>query len=228
MMSKNKIIKIIFVGVFAFGFIGSLPQSARAQTADRALLLAQVEAVKRQILLLQIQLIQMRIFALQEQLALLNLGKKSVTDAQSSFIDLIYPVGGEKLENRRGYYILWEARGVDKVSIELQTSESARIIAENIPANEGRWYWNTGSIAGDSYRLRVFDATNPEIAGRMSKTFLVFDNSLKNKCADGTVAGRCSSDKPKLCFDVEIGLIDACKSCGCPAGMFCAADSKCR
>lgn len=46
-------------------------------------------------------------------------------------------------------------------------------------------------------------------------------------CSDGTVVGYCSSVKPKLCFDKELGLVDACHSCGCPAGLACGDDSKC-
>jgi len=223
MIGKNKIIEIILIAIFAFGVFALPAQPARAQTADRAALLAQIEAVKRQILILQIQLIEMRIYDLQVQL-----GQLPPAPSPAVFIDVLWPAGDEKLENRRGYYILWEAQGVDKVSVELKTPESARVIAQNIPAAEGRWYWNTGSIAGDSYRIRVFDAANSQISGETAKTFLVFDNSLKNKCVDGTIAGQCSTEKPKLCFDVEIGLVDACKSCGCPAGKFCGADSKCR
>lgn len=219
MIGKNKIIEIALIAIFAFGIFALSTQPARAQTADRAALLAQIEAVKRQILILQIQLIEMRIYDLQIQLGQLS---------PAVFIDVLWPAGDEKLENWRGYYILWEAQGVEKVSVELKTQESARVIAQNIPAAEGRWYWNTGSIAGDSYRIRVFDAANPQISGETVKTFLVFDNSLKNKCVDGTIAGQCSAEKPNLCFDVEIGLVPACKSCGCPAGKYCGADSRCR
>lgn len=223
MVIKNKIIEIILIAIFAFGAFALPVRPALAQTADRGALLAQIETVKRQILLLQIQLIEMKIYELQVQLAQLP-----QAPSPAVFVDVLWPAGDEKLENRRGYYVLWEAQGVENVSVELKTPESARVIAQNIPAAEGRWYWNTGSIAGDSYRIRIFDAANPKVAGETPKTFLVFDNSLKNKCTDGTVAGECSAEKPKLCFDVEIGLVDACNSCGCPAGKYCGPDSKCR
>jgi|GEM_PF-1434078 len=48
-----------------------------------------------------------------------------------------------------------------------------------------------------------------------------------DSCSDGTIVGYCSSTKPMLCFDKEIGLVDACHSCGCPAGKVCGDDSKC-
>ncbi len=212
--------KIIVSGLLALAIFFAAAGPGAAQYENQAALLVQIEEVKRQILILQIQLIQTKIYDLQIQLAQLQLSP--------AFVDVIWPAGEENLENRHYYYILWEAQGVENVSIELKTPGSTRVIAENVPAAEGRWYWNTGGIAGDSYRIRIFDAANPKIAGETAKAFTIFDNSLKNKCVDGTVAGQCSADKPKLCFDTEIGLIDACKSCGCPSGQYCGTDSKCR
>ncbi|MFZ3099729.1 MAG: hypothetical protein WA103_00645 [Minisyncoccales bacterium] len=217
---KTRIAKVVGAAMLSAAIAFSVLPCNICNAFSQQELLAQVEEVKRQILVLQIQLIQTKIYDLQIQLAQLQLSP--------AFVDVIWPAGGEKLENRHYYYILWEARGVENVSIELKTPGSTRVIAENVPAAEGRWYWNTGSIAGDSYRIRIFDAANPKIAGETAKAFTIFDNSLKNKCVDGTVAGQCSADKPKLCFDVEIGLVDACKSCGCPSGQYCGTDSKCR
>jgi len=217
---KTRIAKVVGAAMLSAAIAFSVLPCNICNAFSQQELLAQVEEVKRQILILQIQLIQTKIYDLQIQLAQLQLSP--------AFIDVIWPAGEENLENRHYYYILWEAQGVENVSIELKTPGSARVIAENVPAAEGRWYWNTGSIAGDSYRIRIFDAANPKIAGETAKAFTIFDNSLKNKCVDGTVAGQCSADKPKLCFDTEIGLIDACKSCGCPSGQYCGTDSKCR
>ncbi len=217
---KTRIVKIVGAAMLSMAIAFSVLPDNFCNAFSRQELLAQVEEVKRQILVLQIQLIQAKIYDLQIQLAQLP--------SSPAFIDVIWPAGGENLENRHRYRILWEARGVEKVSIELKTPGSMRIIAENVSADGGNWYWDVGGIAGNDYRIRVFDASNPKIAGETAKTFAIFDNSLKNKCADGTVAGQCSADKPKLCFDTEIGLIDACKSCGCPSGQSCGADSKCR
>jgi hypothetical protein len=47
-------------------------------------------------------------------------------------------------------------------------------------------------------------------------------------CSDGTTAGQCSTNKPKLCFDSEIDLVNACNSCGCPAGLTCSFDGSCK
>ncbi len=211
-------LKIILTAFFLLTLLTSAAGGV-ARAADQTALLAQIEEVKRQILVLQIRLVQTKIFDLQIQLAQLQ-------SSPAPFVDVIYPGAGEKLENRRGYYIIWESQGVKNVSIELKTPENAKAIAENIPASAGRWYWDIGSIAGDSYRIRVFDAANSKMSAETAD-FLIFDNSLKNKCADGTLIGKCSTEKPKLCFDVEIGLVDACHSCGCSVGMICGADSKC-
>jgi len=217
---KTRIVKIVGAAMLSAVIAFSVLPCNICNAFSRQELLAQVEEVKRQILVLQIQLVQTKIYDLQIQLA--------QSQFSPAFVDVIWPAGGEKLENRHRYHILWEARGVEKVSVALKTPGSMRIIAENVSANDGNWYWDVGSIAGNDYRIRVFDASNPKIAGETAKTFAIFDNSLKNKCADGTVAGQCSTDKPKLCFDTEIGLIDACKSCGCPSGQYCGTDSKCR
>jgi|GEM_PF-1082582 len=52
-------------------------------------------------------------------------------------------------------------------------------------------------------------------------------NQSSGKCRDGTIIGKCSATKPKLCVDTEIDLADACHSCGCPSGKTCGNDSKC-
>lgn len=51
---------------------------------------------------------------------------------------------------------------------------------------------------------------------------------LAGQCSDGTPVGQCSKTKPKLCFDSEIDLVDACHSCGCPAGLTCNSESQCQ
>jgi hypothetical protein len=51
---------------------------------------------------------------------------------------------------------------------------------------------------------------------------------LANQCSDGTPVGVCSKTKPKLCFDSEVDLVDACHSCGCPEGLTCNDESQCQ
>ncbi|MBU1075219.1 hypothetical protein KJ705_04015 [Patescibacteria group bacterium] len=45
-------------------------------------------------------------------------------------------------------------------------------------------------------------------------------------CSDGTIAGQCSSSKPKLCANGE--LVSSCKTCGCPSGMICTENGNCK
>jgi len=227
MLSKMKIAKVVLSAFFVFATVALPAKPVFAQDAGRVALLAQIEAVKRQIILLQIQWIQLRIFELQQQLSQIDFSGQSQTTQETSFIDVIYPVGGEKMENRHSYYILWEARGMDNVSIELKSPENAVIIANNVDADSGRYYWNVGNISGNKYRIRIFDADNSSF-GDQTGEFLIFDNSEGNRCSDGTLAGECSDDRPMLCFDTEIGLVNACHSCGCPSGQYCGSDSKCR
>ena len=217
---KTKIAKIIFLGVFAAVLCFS---RADIVVADSNFdLSVRIQSLERQILLLRIQLIQQRIAQLQEELSRIN------SSSAKANVDLIYPSGGEHLANRNSYYIRWGSSGVEKITIELITPENGKTIASNVSAADGRYYWNPGNISGDKYRIRIFDSSNPSISSRSNGDFSIFDGTLANRCEDGTMIGKCSTDKPKLCFGEEIGLVDACRSCGCPSGFHCDSDSKCR
>ena len=215
--------KIIVSGLLALAIFFAAAGPGAAQYENQAALLVQIEEVKRQILILQIQLIQMRIADLQRQLDQIN-GDGNVSNA---YIDIIYPNGGEKLENRRDYYIRWESRGIERVTIELEAPGSETIIASNVDASAGRYYWYAGDVVGSEYRVHIFDPNRPGAGDVSSGKFLVFDNNGGNHCSDGTAIGKCSTDKPKLCFDDELDLVDACHSCGCPSGLTCDSNSKC-
>lgn len=184
-------------------------------------LLARIHSIQQQILILKIELVKVRIADLQTQLDEINRREAN------AFIDVIYPNGGEELENRNSYYIRWESDGIDRVSIALESPENSKIIASNISAEAGRYYWYADDISGNDYRIKIFGYDRPEISGQSAGDFLVFDNSAGDRCSDGTLLGRCSDDMPFLCMDTEIDLVSACHSCGCPAGQYCAADSKC-
>jgi hypothetical protein len=209
--------KIILSGLLAaMIFFFAANSAAAVSSAD---VFVQAQLIQRQILLLRIQLIQVRISQLQQQLAQLNAG---------SYVDIIYPNGGEKLENRHCYYIRWESKGVDKVSIGLVSSLNETVLASNVAAADGRYNWCTGNISGSNYRIRIYDPSKTNISDKSSDKFLVFDNSNGNYCSDGTAMGECSTEKPKLCFDEDMDLIDACHSCGCPSVQTCGSNSKCR
>jgi len=216
-MTKTK--KIIISGLFAaiLCFSGTNPAVA---AISREELIAQIQIVQRQILILQIQLIQIRIADLQRQL-------EQMTANSRAFLDIIYPNGGEKLENHHCYNITWESRGIGRVSLGLDTPNGETVFASGVPASDGRYNWCAGGISGDDYWIRIFDPAT-SISDRSSRSFMVFDNSAGNRCSDGTIIGKCSTDKPKLCVDDELDLVDACHSCGCPSGQICGSNSKCR
>ena len=217
---KTKIAKIVFSGLFAaiIFFSGTHNVSADSNMD----LIFQIQQVKQQIIILQIQLIQMRIADLQEQLRQITSG------SANAFIDILYPNGGEKLENGKSYYIRWESKGVKNLNIELVTPENGTTIARNVTAADGRYSWYTDNISGNDYRIKIFDSSNSSVSDTSNAKFLVFDNSDGNRCSDGTIIGKCSTEKPKLCFDEELDLVDACHSCGCPSGLHCASNSKCQ
>ncbi|MFA6376536.1 MAG: hypothetical protein WCX69_04025 [Candidatus Paceibacterota bacterium] len=221
-MKKIFLMSAAVLGSLLFSVSGSAQaQSTYQQTIDRNLLLSQIQEVKRQIIILQIQLIQIRIAELQRQLEQLN------TNSARAFIDILYPNGGEKLENQHCYNILWESSGIDRVSIGLDAGSNGTIVADNVRAADGRYNWCAGNVEGDDYRIRIFDPTRQNIGDISSASFSIFDNADGKHCSDGTVFGKCSTDKPKLCIDEEVDLADACHSCGCPSGSYCGSDSKC-
>lgn len=184
-------------------------------------LLAQIHSIQQQILLLKIELVKVQIADLQAQLDEINRREAN------AFIDVIYPNGGEKLQNRKSYYVRWESQGIDRVSIALESPENSTIIASNIDADEGRYYWYAEDFAGSDYRIKIFGYDRPEVSGCSADDFLLFDNSGGERCSDGTLMGKCSDDKPLLCFDAELDLVPACHSCGCPSGYYCGDDSQC-
>ncbi|MCU0652692.1 MAG: hypothetical protein MUD10_00335 [Candidatus Pacebacteria bacterium] len=203
---------------FALCLAGMVPGNARASEYQMT---AQIQSLQRQILLLRIQLIQQRIADLQRQLDEINSKSKK-------FIDVIYPNGGETLENNKDYYITWESRGIDKVAIKLERANSESTIAAGVSASDGRYRWDAGSRTGGDYRVKIYDSSDPGVSDQSGGNFTLFDNSKGDKCSDGTVFGKCSATKPKLCFDDELDLVDACHSCGCPSGETCRSDSTCR
>lgn len=57
---------------------------------------------------------------------------------------------------------------------------------------------------------------------------LFFFPRAPSVCSDGTAAGSCSVEKPKLCYDgATPKLVDSCSSCGCPLGEVCAVNQSC-
>jgi hypothetical protein len=223
---KKIVISSLLAAVLLFGAAGS----TSAQYQNQAELSVQIAEIKRQIIILQIQLIQMRIADLQQQYNRLiaNNGNNGYNpNVTNAYIDLISPSGGEYITSRGNYNIRWDSHGVGSVTIELDTPESGRIIAENVVAADGRYNWYTGDIAGSNYRIRIFDPTRPNISSISRSVFSVYDKSAGNRCSDGTLEGKCSVNKPGLCFDANSELVDACHSCGCPSGQSCGSDSSC-
>jgi len=57
-----------------------------------------------------------------------------------------------------------------------------------------------------------------------SNTICQNGNCIQQKCADGTLYGRCSTNKPKYCE--EGNLINRCSICGCFSGQYCDESSR--
>jgi hypothetical protein len=218
---QTKMKKLIVSGLFGAILLFTAAGSASADDQNIEAMLAQIQWLKQQILLVRIQLVEQQIYRLQQQFEQLT------ANSASAYVDVISPNGGEYIVNRGNYYIRWESRGVEKVRIELETPENGTIIADNIPAADGRYYWYTGNITGSNYRIKITDVSRPGVAAMSSGKFTIFDSASGERCVDGTVAGKCSATKPELCIDNEVGLSDACHSCGCPSGRTCGSDSSC-
>jgi hypothetical protein len=212
----TKIKKFIISGLFAamLCFSGADSVAAISNTD----LYYQMQNIQRQILLLRIQYIQARIAELQKQLKDL---------LANTYVDIIYPNGGEKLENHNCYDIRWDSKNVENVTIKWEANGEERVLVNSTPASDGKFKWCTGNVSGDDFRIRISDAAKSSVSSESSSDFLVFDNSDGQHCSDGTVFWKCSTDKPKLCFG-DMGLVDACNNCGCPDGLSCKSDSKCR
>lgn len=119
----------------------------------------------------------------------------------------------------------------DAVDQKTQSSSAANfsIFARNDVCDDGTW---RGECSED---LPQYCSYGGDLAEKCSKCgcpsgkFCYNDGTCryKNSCSDGTTVGHCSDDQPKFCLDMDLDLIDACNSCGCPAGDWCGSDSKC-
>ena len=172
---ETKIKKIVISGLLAVVLLFGAVGSSAAQYQNQAELTVQIAEIKRQIILLQIQLVEQEIFQLQQQYNQLVANNGNNSNVANAYIDVISPNGGEYIPSRSNYYIRWESGGVGNVTIELNTPESNKIIADNVSASDGRYNWYTGDIAGSNYRIRIFDTSRPDVSGTSKSVFSVFD-----------------------------------------------------
>jgi len=59
-----------------------------------------------------------------------------------------------------------------------------------------------------------------------SNTICQDGSCVHQNCADGTLHGQCSTNKPKYCDNGS--LISECSLCGCPSGQECQGDGSCK
>ncbi|GAH87286.1 unnamed protein product, partial [marine sediment metagenome] len=59
-----------------------------------------------------------------------------------------------------------------------------------------------------------------------SNTICQNGSCIQQKCADGTLYGECSVNKPKHCDNGT--LINKCSICGCPTDQLCQTDGSCK
>ncbi len=213
-MKKIKKIVVAILLTMAVG-MGFKPAAAEQNMG----VFIEIEQMKRQILLLQIELVKTQIAVLQKQLAQIT------GSAEGAFIDVISPAGGERIAKGSAYRVNWESKGVNKVAIELKTSEVGIIIANGVAASSGQYDWRVNDVAGNDFKIRIFDPDHPEVSGTSSGKFSIVDR-VSQDCDDGTRNGRCSASKPLYCDNGR--LVSRCGVCGCAGSDQCLSGGACQ
>ena len=89
------------------------------------------------------------------------------TDASGDYIaiNLITPVGSEKLLTFNEFLIGWHTNGVENINLyySIDDGKNWRLIAENIPADTGQYTWSVPQLFTDSIKIKIEDPDNPYI-----------------------------------------------------------------
>jgi len=90
----------------------------------------------------------------------------------NSLLNIISPNGGEVWNTNASQYITWQSLGVDFVNLYFSSDAGAtfQVIDTNI-YNIGYYNWQTPSISGSNYRIKIVDSNNPYFADTSNVNF---------------------------------------------------------
>lgn len=125
-------------------------------------------------------------------------------------LELLYPVGGERLSSNRYYTILWDS-GLSDVFIEYSINGTDWLpVSPPNMGNSGQYEWLVPEITSDQCFIRITDASN-------SLLYDVFDVPFKiYPCNLPDLTGDCVIDLEDLCLMVSEWL-----GCGNPFSPEC-------
>lgn len=104
-----------------------------------------------------------------------NVVRVTVEAAVQPSIVILSPNGGERWVRGNSYDIRWDARGTEKVHIDVTSSAGGLTLVSGIPASSGKYTWNIDAAStfftpGDNYRVRVFTDPLPLSGGWIEGT----------------------------------------------------------
>ncbi len=81
----------------------------------------------------------------------------TIESEEQSYLMIVDPNGGEELLAGAPYNIVWESVGIQRVNIELITEKDTtwKLIAENIPADEGYFTWEVPSMTANQCLVKI-------------------------------------------------------------------------
>ncbi|MBN1542534.1 hypothetical protein JW992_10340 [candidate division KSB1 bacterium] len=95
-------------------------------------------------------------------------------------VRLLTPNGGERFKPGEKIAIDWNAAGIERVKIEYQSERDQEwlLIADQVPADSGRYVWIVPVISSLECRIRISDQQNPLIADESNTPFAILVKTL--------------------------------------------------
>ncbi len=98
----------------------------------------------------------------------------------TSFIDLLYPNGGEQIAAGINTDITWNAQGISNIAIEysINNGVSWQLIATGVLASTGSYSWNVPNWFSNSVKIRIRDVGNALMNDQSALVFSIIEPSI--------------------------------------------------
>ena len=98
--------------------------------------------------------------------------------AESPFIKILTPNGGENAVQDSTFIIRWQTNSADTVRIELLQGSSAALIADSVVSGTGAYLWNVSSniAKGSDYKILISSISNSSFLDTSDSDFNVIKN----------------------------------------------------
>jgi photosystem II stability/assembly factor-like uncharacterized protein len=97
-----------------------------------------------------------------------------------SFVDLLYPNGGEQISAGINTNITWNAQGIGNIIIEYSVDNGMnwQLIASGVSASSGSYNWNVPNIFSNNVKVRIRDNSNSFFNDQSAQFFSIIEPSI--------------------------------------------------